>query len=274
MENVLEYNKWEDKLWALYDSIFKDASYTIKDGVIFPDKYASTPFKVMIMNREAYDEDHSSYSLNQDGIAKEIGEGIIPFKKQKTLRCRLRQYLSLIHLLSNKGFNEVSEKEVIDFVNQSDNDDLVYYLSDAAYINIKKSDGKKRSVRSDLKEYAKKGIEVLKEQIRFCNPSVILGGDVCYNIIDNLFDWGEELYGGDGYNPVKIYELVIDGKSYPFIDMFHPSRTQNYKDGDEKESMSMYFLELFKAMISVEKTRPGYWSSHMNNKCFETSALK
>ena len=53
MENVLEFNKWEDKLWALYDSIFKDASYTIRDGVIFPDKYASTPFKVMIMNREA-----------------------------------------------------------------------------------------------------------------------------------------------------------------------------------------------------------------------------
>ena len=274
MENVLDYNKWEDKLWALYDSIFKDASYTIKDGVIFPDKYASTPFKVMIMNREAYDKGHESYSLNQDGIAKEIGEEIVPFKDQITLRSHLRQYLSLIHLLSNKGFNEVSEKEVIDFVNQSDNDDFVYYLSDAAYINIKKSDGKKRSVRSDLKEYAKKGIEVLKEQIRFCNPSVILGGDVCYNIIDNLFDWGEELYGGDGYNPVKIYELVIDGKSYPFIDMFHPSRTQNYKDGDEKESMSMYFLELFKAMISVEKTRPGYWSSHMNNKCFETSALK
>lgn len=274
MENVLDYNKWEDKLWALYDSIFKDASYTIKDGVIFPDKYASTPFKVMIMNREAYDKGHESYSLNQDGIAKEIGEEIVPFKDQITLRSHLRQYLSLIHLLSNKGFNEVSEKEVIDFVNQSDNDDLVYYLSDAAYINIKKSDGKKRSVRSDLKEYAKKGIEVLKEQIRFCNPSVILGGDVCYNIIDNLFDWGEVLYGGDGYNPVKIYELVIDGKSYPFIDMFHPSRTQNYKDGDEKESMSMYFLELFKAMISVEKARPGYWSSHMNNKCFEASALK
>ena len=83
MENVLEYNKWEDKLWALYDSIFKDASYTIRDGVIFPDKYASTPFKVMIMNREAYDE--QSYSLNQDGIAKEIGEGIIPFKKQKNI---------------------------------------------------------------------------------------------------------------------------------------------------------------------------------------------
>lgn len=274
MENILEYNKWEDKLWALYNSIFKDASYTITDGVIFPDKYASTPFKVMIMNREAYDENHSSYSLNQDGIAKEIGEGIIPFKDQITLRSHLRQYLSLIHLLSKKGFNEVSEKEVIDFVNQSDNDDFVYYLSDAAYINIKKSDGKKCSVRSDLKEYAKKGIDVLKEQIRFCNPSIILGGDVCDDIIDDLFEWGEVLYGGDGYNPVKIYELVIDGKSYPFIDMFHPSRTQNYKDGDETESMSMYFLELFKGMISVEKARPGYWSSHMNNKCFETSALK
>ena len=137
MENILEYNKWEDKLWALYNSIFKDASYTIRDGVIFPDKYASTPFKVMIMNREAYDE--KSYSLNQDGIAKEIGEGIIPFKDQITLRSHLRQYLSLIHLLSNKGFNEVSEKEVIDFVNQSDNDDFAYYLSNAAYININPS---------------------------------------------------------------------------------------------------------------------------------------
>ena len=31
MENILEYNKWEDKLWALYNSIFKDASYTIRD---------------------------------------------------------------------------------------------------------------------------------------------------------------------------------------------------------------------------------------------------
>lgn len=96
MENILEYNKWEDKLWALYNSIFKDASYTITDGVIFHDKYASTPFKVMIMNREAYDTEHDSYSLNQDGIAKEIEEGIIPFKNQKTLRIRLRQDSSIV----------------------------------------------------------------------------------------------------------------------------------------------------------------------------------
>ena len=41
MENVLEYNKWEDKLWALYDSIFKDASYTIKDGVILAQLHKS-----------------------------------------------------------------------------------------------------------------------------------------------------------------------------------------------------------------------------------------
>ena len=34
MENVLEYNKWEDKLWALYDSIFKDASYNNSSLII------------------------------------------------------------------------------------------------------------------------------------------------------------------------------------------------------------------------------------------------
>ena len=35
MENILEYNKWEDKLWALYNSIFKDASYTIKEHATY-----------------------------------------------------------------------------------------------------------------------------------------------------------------------------------------------------------------------------------------------
>lgn len=74
MENILEYNKWEDKLWALYNSIFKDASYTIRDGVIFPDKYASTPFKVMIMNREAYDENRivSIKMVLQKRLEKEL----------------------------------------------------------------------------------------------------------------------------------------------------------------------------------------------------------
>ena len=112
-----EYFKWEEKLWTLYHSIFKDAVYTITDGVIFPDKYASTPFKVMIMNREPYDSQKVSYSLNQDGLARQIKEGIRPFNSQTVLRTHTRQHLSLIHLLSEKAFNGVSKEEAINFVN-------------------------------------------------------------------------------------------------------------------------------------------------------------
>ena len=273
MTNIFDYHKWEDKLWTLYHNIFKEASYTITDGVVFPDKYASTPFKVMIMNREAYDAEHNSYSLNQEGLAKEIKDELIPFVNQRTMRSHLRQYLSLIHFLSEKGFKGVTEEEAISFVNQSNNDDFVYYLSNAAYINVKKSDGEPHSNRNNLKEYAEKGIEILKEQIRFCNPSIILGGDVCDDIIDELFDWGKILYNGEGYHALKIYELLVDGKSYPFIDMFHPSRTQNYEEEEEIRSMSTFYLELFKGMITVEKQDPGFWGKYMNNPCFTTSKI-
>lgn len=269
MASSLDYFKWEKKLWAKYNGIFKDASYTITDGVIFPNKYASTPFKVMIMNREVYDTENGSYSLNQEALSTEIEVGIIPFKKQRTMRSHLRQYLSLIHLLAWKNFEGVSEEEAINFVTQSDNEDFVYYLSRAAFINIKKSDGESTSSRINLKEYATKGIEVLKEQIRYFNPSIILGGDVCDDDIDDLFDWGKTLYNEEGYHALKIYELMIDGKAYPFIVMFRPSRTQNYLEEGEYRNISSYYLELFKGIISVEQRFPGYWKKHMNNKCFE-----
>lgn len=268
-----DYNEWENKLWTLYNDIFKDASYTITDGVVFPDKYASAPFKVMIMNREPYEKKPNGYHLNKV-IGTQIAEGQMPFADQRTMRSHLRQYLSLIHLLAEKGFSNVPEQETIDFVSQSTDDDFVQNLSRAAYINIKKSDGRKPSDPSDLREYANKGIEVLKEQIRFCNPSLILGGNVCYKIIDGLFEWGETLYDSGDNHSVQIYELLVDGKPYPFVDMYHPSRTQNYPEDNETRSMSMYYLELFRGLTSIGRTHPGYWSKYMNKECFETSELK
>lgn len=78
---------------------------------------------------------------------------------------------------------------------------------------------------------------------------------------------------GKGHHALKIYEILIDGKSYPFIDMYHPSYFGKYKENGEIRDMSEYFLELFKGIISVENERPRYWSKYMNNKCFETSKL-
>ena len=268
-DNEEKYEEWEEKLWRLYESLFKDAKYTIKDVVIFPNNYATARFKVMVMNREPYDDEEKSYSLNR-AIAEQIYGRKMPFTSQRILRSHLCQYLSVIHLLVEKNFSGVSEEEVIDFVNNSSNEDFVNYLSDSAYVNVKKSDGVGRSKRANLKKYAEKGIEVLKEQIRFCNPSIILAGDVCDDVIEDLFDWGKTtLYDDEGNSSLKIYELLVDGKPYPFIDMYHPSRNQNYVRNGEEKSMKMYYLELFKGIMAVEKQYPGYWNKRMDNKCFQ-----
>lgn len=58
--------------------------------------------------------------------------------------------------MSEKAFNGVSKEEAINFVNQSTEDDLIYYLSNTAYINVKKSNGVNVSEKNDLKAYAKK----------------------------------------------------------------------------------------------------------------------
>lgn len=71
------------------------------------------------MNREPYDDDpENSYSLT-DEIAKRISNGTNIWEKQKLLKCRLRQYLSVIeYCLKSKSFlqNEIDVVNYFDSV--------------------------------------------------------------------------------------------------------------------------------------------------------------
>ena len=57
------YKQWNDSLYYRYIKRFNENT-TIWDGVLFPEEYAKAGFKIMILNREAYDpEPNNPYDL-------------------------------------------------------------------------------------------------------------------------------------------------------------------------------------------------------------------
>ena len=255
------YEEWEKQLYDEYEKLFPGAKYTIKDGVIFPEKYAESRLKVMILNREGYDLDGEGYPLHET-IRKQIEEGVWFFEYQRTLRLHIKQYLTVLELIKlGDGFLNLSDDYVRERVEAADYDELVRLMQSVAYCNVKKSDGLPRSNRMNLKEYAERGIDVIKKQIAFFNPSIILAGDVCSDILDEIkdFKYGENLYI-DPECRVNIYQVEINNQLFPLVDMFHPSRIKG---------MSEYYLDFLHALQAVERYNPLFWNKRLNIKCFQ-----
>lgn len=259
-EIIFNYHNWENLLWKYYFKKFNDVDYTITDGVIDPALYAKCPFRAMSLNREPWDDDE--YSLNE-ALYNGIIDGSGVWIKQANLRKHLRQYFAVIKLCVDSKSFTLDESQVKDYVERTTEDDFLQMLLNTAYLNVKKSDGKGVSVKSDLKDYAQWGIEILKEQIRFMNPSIILGGNIVDGILEQIpLEWGENLYTKKGI--INIFQIKIDDKLYPYVDMKHPSAWVGMED---------YYMEFFKAIKQVEIDHPGFWESRMNLDCFTDSHI-
>lgn len=255
------YKQWNDTLYNRYIRSFNEDT-TIWDGVFYPDVYAKTPLKVMFLNREAYEPDPESLPYDLCGAIRErIKTDDWVFPGQNTLRTHLKQYLAILNM-GRKGFLSLSDEEVRLCVQSTNYDDFIERFKAVAYCNVKKSDGNPRSNKRDLKNYAEKGLDFLKEQILFFNPSIILAGDVCKGILEELFEWGDNLYI-DPNHRLNIWQVKIGNKLFPYADMFHPSRTKE---------MSEYYLELLHALQAVEKERPDFWKKQIDKtkNCFLT----
>lgn len=261
IESALQrYEQWDNDLYKRYIEKFNKDT-TIWDGVICPDVYAKAPIKVMFLNREAYDPDpENAYDLCE-AIRERIEKNDWVFPGQNTLRTHLKQYLAVLNM-GQRGFLGLSDEDVRQCVQSTDYDGFIESLKGVAYCNVKKSDGKPRSNKGDLRNYAEMGLDFLKEQILFINPSIILAGDVCEGILDELFEWGDNLYI-DPNHRLNIWQVKIGDKVFPYADMFHPSRTQG---------MSEYYLEFLHALQAVEKVRPGFWQKQIDKtkNCFMT----
>lgn len=265
MEHVLEnYNEWNDKLYEEYKELFHNVKYTIWDGVVFPEHYAMSPLKIMFLNREPYDPIFAEYDLAIEGLQEGLVSGKIIFEGQKNLRKRLKEYLCVLNLLKSGELMTISDNELMERVEIVTSSDLIFneMLPSVAYLNVKKSDGQYPSCIPNLQKYAIQGKSILKKQIEYFNPSIILGGNVVNGILEYIDDiWNETaLYVPEGKRRICIWQLNVGDKLIPFVDMYHPSAIRG---------MSEYYLELFHALKEVERTHPGYWETRLNIPCFK-----
>ena len=259
------YTSWNNDLYQRYIKLFPEGEHTtIWDGVVNPVLYSQSPLKIMFLNREGYTEDGNDYNVSNALLAA-IGEEKRIFPDQRTMRTHLKQYLLVLQQLESGLLLNTTDEQMSEIVSQKTSDEKWFnsQIAKVAYCNVKKSDGHSKSNVNDLYNYAKKGIEILKEQIGFFNPTIILAGDVCSDILEDLIDWGDNLYVPEGEHRICIWQLKIDGKCYPFVDMYHPSRTQG---------MSDYYLTLLHALQAIEEKKPDFWKERLNQPCFDMNS--
>lgn len=252
---VDDYNIWEKQLWEKYYKVFSDVSYTITDGVINPKEYFNQPFRIMYINREPYDSDMDSYSLN-NALHDEIMQGKKVFKKQVKFREQIRRQLALLSLLSDGRLWRMQKEQICEYVECNSNDSFFNEcLNKIAYINIKKSNGKNGSNLNDLREYAQRGLKIIKEQISYCSPSIILGGNIVDRVLDTLdVEWGENLYTKKGI--INVFQLKVNGNFYPLFDLIHPSAIKlSYVD-----DVRNYYYFILDALLDIEKRIPSFWN--------------
>ncbi len=255
------YKKWNDDLYQKYIQLFpEDKHTTIWDGVIDPASYTNAPFKIMFLNKEAYDEEGNDYDVSEALFSAIKAEQRL-FPNQTALRTHFKQYLCVMQSIDSESLCQILDEEMRERVAKQTTDEKWFNtrMAQVAYCNVKKSDGKPNSTAKDLRNYAKKGLDILKEQIRFFNPSIILAGNVCEGILEDLVEWGENLYIEDEHS-IAIWQIKIDGKCYPFVDMYHPSNVQG---------MSEYYLNLLHALQTVEEQMPGFWANRLGRPCFD-----
>lgn len=248
------YYDWEKELEKEYNEIFSDAQYTIFDGVVSPFDYFQSPIKVMFLNREAYDADCTSYNIAKDGLKEEIESGKPIFRKKYWVNQNTKERLAYCSFIGRTY--SLNDNNAIFEAQNLDDKEYRSLLYKSAYCNIKKSDGKERSSKNDLLNFAQKGWMIIEKQVAFFNPTLIIGGNVIDGIIANIegVKWGEPriLFQTP---KIVVYQIEFAGKSYPFIDMYHPSSMKHSED-------------LFFALRFCAQKYPGLWESRTGQKCF------
>lgn len=265
MINIEElYKERDDIIRSMYDRIFPKAKYTIWDGVFSPLDYAFNPFRVLFMNREPYDSEFISYNVVHT-IHKQIIKGESFWSNQTWLKKNIRDMLAIFSLMKDRDISQLSDNQIEKQINSFRKSDFLFEktLLESAYINIKKSDGKSQSDPKDLRKYAQQGLKVLKAQISFFNPSVIVGGNIVDEILENIVDWEDNLFLNP--NVINVYQLKVGNNIYPFIDSFHLSAISY---GSDKTSMDKYYVCLAEALKTVAKHYPNYWEKRRNLPIF------
>lgn len=253
------YQEWNENLRQEYCSIFPNASSIIWDGVVDSTSYYNSPLKLMFINKESPDKECYNLSavIREQILNKELlFQGYGNFKKS------IMRETALFKLLENGDIKNITPKQVERALDGINDRTFSKQFAECAICNIKKCNGKKYSSAKDLRMYLNKGKKILEAQIDFFNPSIIIGGNVCDNLLESYFEWGENLYAYECEKSIKIYQIEVNGKLFPYFDLYHPSAFGKYSID------KTYCLRIWDAIQKVEQEEPHFWDKTLHRRCF------
>lgn len=184
------------------------------DGIINPENYLNSKYKILWILKEPYDGfDEVGNPESEGGDYREwLSKNLYEYKKYPTWRRIAYTSFGILNNISYDDMDDLQKK--IDV-----NDNVFDVIRNIAFINVKKTPGKKGTTPSTLKIAYDRYKEVLLKQIRTYDPDIIIGG---YTLPLFLKDLGltnllkTEL-------ELKYYLL----NSKLFIDTYHPSYNSN-----------------------------------------------
>lgn len=263
-----KYRIWEESISNRYKERFtKDGIVPdfIMDGVIDPDKYANAKIKILFLNREPNDSGADGW-LNRD-LRNQIINGERIFLNNHNIVPNLFGTFLVIHQLCNESASSLDVEQFCELINEQINSTPNHsgeFMLSTAYMNLKKIGGGAKTQDAILVEDLATGWNIIKKQILYLNPTIIVSGNIRKYLDANdpriQFTWAKD-YPGFLYDDKSIpalHGMIIDGKEYPILDLYHPSSPSEH---DYYSWKQLYDLLLEKGL--------DFWQKRFDQECFK-----
>lgn len=166
----------------------------IRDGIIDEIRWFRTHQKVLLLLKEAYGEHEGELKWDLCKLIREEWKG----PKHHIWHQAASWCYAAQNIKSNdKRFP--TKEEAADALLQ------------AAFINIKKSDGLSASDNEEIARYAQKDGDLIKRQIELIEPAIILCGNT-WSAVKYLWPEAQE-----------DYDMVWKTENFTFVDFWHPA---------------------------------------------------
>ena len=208
---VSDYTKETEKLfkkWRTGD--LHQNELFIEDGVVNPNIYYACEDRILFLLKEAYSDDEE-FCLTE--YLADKGKGIPAMWR------RVTEWTKLIVEALNGNIGKALFKRNGEFERLGNE-----YLQRIAVVNIKKSGGKSNSGNDDLQKYVDKDAEELLAQLKICDPTIIVCGNVEQYLRQILkLDKKELEFGEYVEREHFIYHFELNGHDVKVISYWHPS---------------------------------------------------
>ncbi|SHE98496.1 hypothetical protein SAMN02745148_01517 [Modicisalibacter ilicicola DSM 19980] len=185
--------------WRLRDH-HKDHLF-ISDGIIDQVQWNNSPVKILFLLKEAYDSVKTEGTWDLCGLVKRLGVSGRTFKPMAQWAYGVSAVKSTSTIVPFKGSGEPLDKA----------------LRSSAVINIKKSQGKKKSSSTNLISYVDRDWDLIEKQIQTIKPDVVICGKT-WPMISSRLESVE-----------KVSDRVYRSGGIQYIDFWHPANRASNK---------------------------------------------